>query len=118
MATVMGDGLQNHRTVFTRVYFSPKLSDRSVRCDKESISLIEFHILEGHQWHPVGRSGLTLRIGEQLESQPILSAEALVTLGCIEANAEDDGILCLKFWQIALIGVCLYRASSALVFRV
>ena len=57
---VLGNCLENYLAIFLRVHFSPNLGNRPVRCDKESIALIEFHIFEGHQRDTIGSGGLAL----------------------------------------------------------
>ena len=55
---VLGDRLENNLAILLRIHFSPNLGNRPVRCDKESIPLVEFHILEGHQRDTIGARGL------------------------------------------------------------
>ncbi len=57
---VLGNCLENYLAIFLRIHFSPNLGNRPVRCDKESIALIEFHIFEGHQRDTIGSGSLAL----------------------------------------------------------
>jgi hypothetical protein len=55
---VLGNRLENYLAIFLRIHFSPNLGNRPVRCDQESIALVEFHILESHQRDPIGSGSL------------------------------------------------------------
>jgi hypothetical protein len=55
---VLGNRLENYLTILLRIHFSPNLGNRPVRCDKESIALVEFHIFEGHQRDTIGSGSL------------------------------------------------------------
>jgi hypothetical protein len=57
---VLGNRLENYLAIFLRIHFSPNLGNRPVRCDKESIALVEFHILESHQRDTIGSGRLAL----------------------------------------------------------
>jgi hypothetical protein len=52
---------------------------------------------------------LSIGIGEQLKSQAVLSAELLVAIDRINADAEDHSVRLLVFGQIALLSYRIVR---------
>src|SRR5664280_221951 len=93
------------------------LPDDTGRVDQEGVP-------RGERLVPVRREGSVrlrdnrLGVGEQLEVQTFLRADALVRVHRVDADAEDDRVRLFVLREVALEVVGLHRAAGREVLRI
>jgi hypothetical protein len=100
------------------VNLGPDLDDLAGGGDEEGLAGGELHdavVLDGDA---VGIDDFVVRIGEELEGEALLGAEALVAVRGVEGDAENDGVGGLELIKIGLEVVGFAGASLGLVLGV